>query len=168
MGWRFSKALSLRHGAFGAFMARLSDAFYHPSVEDVAFIKEVLKKAGLSDKEIAAKPWQYYKRRVRRRVPPKDVLEADVTRVVNLFADVKDAKTGKPLFNDEAWAVYRSTIRHIRKNCLSDEVGVCYYIDIGKDSLGIPLFKCVRGTSALEGFHQMIRQLIRGFNISPY
>ena len=34
--------------------------------------------------------------------------------------------------------------------------------------MGIPLYKCVRGTSALEGFHQKIRQLIPGFNISPF
>ena len=40
-------------------------------------------------------------------------------------------------------------------------------MQIGEDSLGIPMYKCLRGTSALEGYHQKVRQLIRGFNISP-
>ena len=55
----------------------------------------------------------------------------------------------------------------VRKGCLSDIPGMSYYVQIGEDSMGIPQYKCIRGTSALEGFHQKIRQLIRGFAISP-
>lgn len=32
---------------------------------------------------------------------------------------------------------------------------------------GLVLYKCIRGTSALEGLHQKLRQLVRGFNSSP-
>ena len=33
--------------------------------------------------------------------------------------------------------------------------------------MGLPVYRCIRGTNAIEGLHQKIRQLIRGFNISP-
>lgn len=104
---------------------------------------------------------------MRRSVPRPEELAREFTRVVNLFADVKDAKTGKPLFSKEAWNLYRSTLKHIKTGCLSDIEDMSYYIQIGEDSLGIPFYKCVRSTSALEGLHQKIRQLIRGFNVSP-
>jgi len=164
---RFSKVLSKQHGAFGSFMARLSDAFFVPSQDDLEFIREALRKAGLSEEDIKAKSWQYFKPRVRRHVPKPKILEQDFKCVVNLFANLEDAETGLPFFNAKAWGVYRSTLKHIRRGCLSDKTGMKYYVHIGDDSMGIPLYKCVRGTSALEGFHQKIRQLIRGFNLSP-
>ena len=157
---RFSKVISKSHGAFGTFMARLSDAFFVPSQDDIDFIKSVLHKFGLSEDEIKKKAWQYFKKRVRRRVPGQKELEIEFVRVVNLLADLKDSKTGKMLFNEKAWNLYRSTLKHIQTGCLSDIPGIAYYVQIGEDSMGIPLFTCVRGTSALEGFHQKIRQLI--------
>lgn len=164
---RFSKILKKSHGAFGAFMARLSDVFFVPSQADIAFIKMALRKSGLQEEEIKAKPWHFFKRRVRRSVPKPSDLEREFKRVVNLLANIEDSKSDEPLFSKKAWSQYRSTLRHIRKGCLSDIPGETYYVQIGEDSMGIPLFKCLRGTSALEGFHQKIRQLVRGFNISP-
>lgn len=164
---RFARVVSKDHGAFGAFMARLSDAFFIPSQSDIAFIKKALRNAGMSEDDIKKKPWSYYKRRVRRLVPSPKILEREFKRVCAMFADVPDAKTGKKLFGPRAKSVYKSTLKHIRKGCLSDVDGMAYYVQVGEDSFGIPLYKCIRGTSALEGFHQKIRQLIRGFNISP-
>jgi hypothetical protein len=164
---RFARVLTKGHGVFGAFMSRLSDAFFVPSQEDIEFIKAALRRSGVSDEDIKKKRWQYYKRRVRRRICLPKELEREFNRVVNLFANLEDAKTGKPLFGEKAWALYKSTLRHIRKGCLSDIPGMAYYVQTCEDSMGIPVFTCVRGTSALEGFHQKIRQVIRGFNVSP-
>jgi len=80
---------------------------------------------------------------------------------------IKDGKTDKPLFGPKAWNLYKSTLLHIRKGCLSDIPGLSYYVQVDEDSHGIPIFRCLRGTNALEGFHQKVRQIIRGFNISP-
>jgi hypothetical protein len=100
---RWARFLLKAHGAFGAFMARLSDALFVPSQADIEFIKFALRKAGLSADQIKSKSWNYYKRRVRRRVPPRKVLEREYLRVINMFAGLLDAKTGKPLFNKKAW-----------------------------------------------------------------
>jgi hypothetical protein len=143
-------------------MARLSDALFVPSQADIEFIKFALRKAGLSADQMKSKSWNYYKRRVRK------VLEREYLRVINMFAGLLDAKTGKPpLFNKKAWGLHKATLRHIRKGCLSDIDAMSYYVHIRDDKYGVPVYRCIRGTSALEGFHQKIRQLIRGFNISP-
>jgi hypothetical protein len=148
-------------------MARLSDVFFVPNQSDIAFVKEALRKSGVSEDEINAMPWRYFRRRIRRTVPSPKELEMNFNRLINLLAKVADAKTGKPLFGPKAWNLYKATLLHIRKGCLSDVPGLTYYVQIGEDSHDVPLFKCLRGTSALEGFHQKVRQLIRGFNISP-
>ena len=100
---RFNRVLKSAHGACRAFLARLSDVFFVPSHQDIEFIKKVLKKNGFSDDEIKEKPWQYYKRRVRRSVPEPKILERDFVPVVQLFANLKDAKTGAPLFGIKTW-----------------------------------------------------------------
>jgi hypothetical protein len=164
---RFQKVVSKDHGAFRQFMARLSDAFFVPSQDDIAFIKKALGRAGLSDDDIKKKKWDFYKRRIRRHVSSPAILLRDFKRVVAMFANLEDGKTKKPFFNDKAWALYQTTVKHIKKGCLSDVEDMAYYVEIREDSFGIPIYKCLRGTSALEGFHQKIRQLIRGFNISP-
>jgi hypothetical protein len=148
-------------------MARLSDAFFVPSLDDIEFIKAALRKAGIAEEDVNSKKWQCYKTRVRRTVPGPVELEREFKRVVQVFADLLDAKTGKPLFSKDTWNLHKSTLKHTQKGCLSDVAGMLYYVQLRTDSMGIPMFKCLRGTNALEGFHQKIRQVIRGFNVSP-
>jgi hypothetical protein len=56
-------------------MARLSDSFFVPSQEDIAFIKQALQKAGFSDNEIKAKPWNYFKQRAQCHIPKQTELK---------------------------------------------------------------------------------------------
>ena len=97
-------------------------------------------------------------------------LEENLQKVFDLFADEVDAKTGKKFFGEEnskARKLAINVMEHVRKGCLSDIPGMSYYVQIGEDSMGIPQYKCIHGTSTLEGFHQKICQLIRGFAILP-
>jgi hypothetical protein len=52
-----SNTYSFDHGAFGAFMARLRDAFFVPSQDDIEFIKAAMQKADVSDNHINSKKW---------------------------------------------------------------------------------------------------------------
>jgi hypothetical protein len=151
-------------------MARLSDAFFVPCQSDVDFIKTVLKENGCTDDKIKAKPWRFYKDGIRCTVPSPAILEANLRKVFDLFADEVDQKKKKKFFGEKgskARKLVESTLQHVRTGCLSDVPGVSYYVQIGEDSMGIPKYKCFRGTNALEGFHQKIKLLIRAFNISP-
>ena len=94
-------------------------------------------------------------------------LERAFLAVVETFSGIEDQKTGKKLFGPKAWNLVKKTLHHIRSGCLSDVPGMFYYCERGVDACGIPIMHCIRGTSALEGFHQHIRQLIRGCALSP-
>ena len=50
---------------------------------------------------------------------------------------------------------------------VSDKLDTSYFIRIGADKHGTPAYKCTRGTSGLEAFHQKVRQLVHGSRNSP-
>ena len=167
---RFERVLSKEHGAFALFMQALRDALYISNPEDLEYVRQCLREHGFSDTKIDKKlkyEFDWCLQRIRRHVPSPKELERRYQDVIDTYIDVIDARTGKPFFSDKAKAVHKATLKHIRRNCLSDIPGVSYYIEVGTDKYGIPLLKCVRGTSALEGLHQKLRQLVRGFSNSP-
>ena len=101
-------------------------------------------------------------------MPPPKELHRWYMLVYKEFHDIKCAKSGKALFaKKEAKSLHDTTLQHIRKNCFSDIPLVSYCIPHGEDKDGLTLYKCIRGTDALEGLHQKLRQLARGFNNSP-
>ena len=50
---------------------------------------------------------------------------------------------------------------------MSDILLLSYYFPLGKDNNGLMLYRCVCGTSVVQGLHQKLRQLVRGFSTSP-
>lgn len=125
-------------------------------VAHCSFVKRALITAYLTDDEIEQKPWNYYKRRVRQRVPASSELKVEFKHVVSMLENVLDKTTGKPLFDDRAGNLCERTLKDRKRVQMKED-----------RNNGIPLFECIRGASALEGFHKKIRQLILGFNISP-
>jgi hypothetical protein len=144
----------------GVFLAWLSDAFFFaPGKDDIEFIKAaLLRKADMSeDNNINAKKWQFFKTRVCRTVHGPVESEREFKKVVQLFA----AKKNEALFLKDTWNLHKSTLKHMQKGCLSDVpgAGMSHCVQLRTDSMGIPIFKCLRGTNALEGFHQKICQV---------
>jgi hypothetical protein len=167
---RFERVVSKEHGAFADFMSALRDALYIPNQDDLDWVRQCLRESGKNDTEINQKlrtEFDWCLRRIRRHVPSPTDLEKRYQEVIDLYSDVVDGNTEKPFFNAKAKNVHKATLKHIRRNCLSDIPGLSYYIQIGTDKLGIPLLKCCRGTSALEGLHQKLKHLIRGYANSP-
>ena len=82
---RFAKVLLKKHGAFGPFMSRLSDAFFVSNQDDIRLVRELLAKAGMDEETISALKWSFFKARVRRSVPEPRELEKEFNRVINLF-----------------------------------------------------------------------------------
>ena len=112
--------------------------------------------------------FKWYLRRVRRLVPSPNDLEKRYMAVYEAHKDIICQKSGKKLFETrDAVAQHKSTLKHIRRNCLSDIPHVTYYTPLKRDKYGLMRWRCHRGTSQNEGLHQKLRQLVRGFSNSP-
>ncbi|KAI9348601.1 hypothetical protein BDR26DRAFT_1000006 [Obelidium mucronatum] len=51
--------------------------------------------------------------------------------------------------------------KHVSAGCLSDPPGISLYRIIGKDKYGLTIYLCLRGSSALESFHQTGNQTLQ-------
>ena len=94
-------------------------------------------------------------------IPPPDDLADRFDFVHRIYGHLLDAKSKQPLLRAEAWEAAKRLRVHIKAGCLSDPPGVALYFEAGKDSAtGCSLFRCVRGTIDLEGYHLHMRLLV--------
>jgi hypothetical protein len=101
---RITKTLKLaKHGAGHHYSRRLSDCFFVVDKRDLDKVRAVLKAAfpQKSENEITRylfANWKFVLRNCRRAIPPPEVLLARFDRVNSLSADIRDSRTGEPLF----------------------------------------------------------------------
>jgi len=106
--------------------------------------------------------------RVRRHVPPPEILLPRIAEVIETYGPLKDATTGQPLFNSRAWEVARNLLENVHLGYYSDPIGVELYYNIGRDKNGLALYRCCRGTNSIEGgVHQNLIRRYTSFNTSP-
>ncbi|KAG2223600.1 hypothetical protein INT45_001682 [Circinella minor] len=107
-------------------------------------------------------------RRVKRVIPPGKDLYPVVKKVFDTYGYLRCAKTGRPLFDDEAWRQSENVLNTIQLGHVSDPPGISFYFEIGKDKNNLPLYRCSRGTNSLEGgLHQNIICKFMSFGASP-
>eukprot|EP00986_Skeletonema_menzelii_P003893 scaffold1261_cov155-Skeletonema_menzelii.AAC.3 len=169
---RHQRVLSKEHGAYYSYMTALRDALFILNDEDLEECLVVLRdKRGMNDEQIRnmmTHNFKWFLLRVRRLVPPPPDLVKRYLEVFNAFKDIVCHKSGKKLFGSAAAiAQHKATLKHIRRNCLSDIPFCSYYTPLKRDRDGLRRWACHRGTSANEGLHQKLRQLVRGFSNSP-
>ena len=102
------------------------------------------------DQMLARKP-RFIASRTPRYVPPPSVLVPAIQHVFSTFGNALDAKTGQPLFNKQAWQKANAVLDLAREGYLSDVKGVMLYEKAGIDQYGLQKYKCLRGTSKVEG-----------------
>jgi hypothetical protein len=149
--------ISTHHGLRRPFARALRDAIFIPDDEDKAAVTHVLLGKQISFNEMLMRSPIWVWRRVKCYVPPPEVLFPRVQGVLQLFGPLVDAKTSQPLFNDTAWDKATNILENVRLGYYSDPPDVSLYMDQGKDSDGLNLYKCLRGTNHVEGgVHQNI------------
>lgn len=96
-----------------------------------------------------------------RYAPKPSVLYKRVRAVFELFGPLKDVATGKPLFNDAAWAKASNVLKEIKEGHASDPPGYSMYkqrIDANgepaTDGKGSQLLDCIRGSNFPENVHK--------------
>ncbi|KAI9103905.1 hypothetical protein DFS34DRAFT_646003 [Phlyctochytrium arcticum] len=135
---RISKYLKKSHEAFHPFMARFRDTLFMVSAGDVELVEEVLRKQGLSDADIEEKKdieWRFFLKYCQRHTPEPKELE-------------------QPLFSKKAWKQFESFLNHVCNGCLSDSDDVDLYYEAGRFENGLPVWRCIGGTIAIEGYHK--------------
>ena len=69
-----------------------------------------------------------FKSCIDRRVPPPFKLYWRARAVFAMFGHQKDAKSGKPLFNANAWTKVKNVLAEILKGNTLDPPGVSFYM----------------------------------------
>ena len=173
--WHFMRRLSKSctnesHPLYGTFMAKISTAIFEWDASDMALLRSAkkaeLQQAGvrnpsadavakaISKSELA----QHCRRKTRGTDSSMRLLE-------NLFVSLMDATDtlGVPLFRDDANEIWETEKKHV--SCLQDPEGVQLYTKTGeilKGGVLIPVFRCARGSTSLESFHNHLKNFIPG------
>ncbi|KAH8068402.1 hypothetical protein BXZ70DRAFT_1069038 [Cristinia sonorae] len=160
--------VSMRHGLRRPFARALRDAMFIPDPEDKAAMEAVLNPRGVVWENMVRYHSSWVWRRVRRYVPAAETLLPRILVVLSTFGPLKDAKTGEPLFNNEAWKIAENVLENVRRGLYSDPPGAQLYYIRGEDRFGLMRYRCVRGTNNIEGgLHQNIIRCFDVFNASP-
>jgi hypothetical protein len=170
------------HALRSEFFQAFRDILLRPDPSDKANVEAFFKKEKEEnrrkkngaptrtwDKSLQAQP-QWLWRRVRRAIPDKEELLGAVHELFNKYRDLKDdsrAGKGKPLFTETDRKVEAGILEAIERGFVSDPTSFSLYYEIGIDKNGLQRYRCIRGTSDLEGaIHGVIRAGFTAFNCS--
>jgi hypothetical protein len=161
--------ITSRHGLKREFSSRLRDALFVMDAMDVERVKRVLDRQGISfAKKLQTNP-AWILRRVRRVVPPPQVLYPVIKNLFDQYGGETCARTGLPLFDRKALAKAVNVLKAIQDGHVSDPPGVSFYFEIGVDRDNLPVYRCSRGTNSVEGgIHQNIIRKFGAFGASPH
>ncbi|KAI3653135.1 hypothetical protein MP228_002560 [Amoeboaphelidium protococcarum] len=160
-----------RHHAFQyEFCSQLRDAIFVVNQEDANDVARVLNLKGLNYDDVMQSKPDYILQRVRRLIPPAPVLVERLRHVLLEFSQDKytDPDSGKPLLDSVAKEEFAKLLIHAGRGCLSDPQSISLYYEKGKDKDGLTLYRCIRGSSSVEGaVHQKLAMKFQPWNAGP-
>ena len=157
----------VKHEMKKAFYVAQMEAFFawDPVVLENAK-KALRRQEKMSDDDISTMMYYnpaYFKKAVPRRVLPPSMLYWRVRAVYATYGPVRDATTGKPLFNDAAWKKAKRVLEEILAGHVSDPPGESFYsqkLDCYGEAVsnkhGLPVYSCERGTNSTENYHKQL------------
>ena len=154
------------------FLSLLSDALLPTLADDVAAAEQRLREHGLTDAQIAnlrEHHWRDQLTKGCRRFSGNDP-EAQLRRVITVvleFAHHVNPANDEPLLRPVTMAKIHSAYELIARGFFLDPFGENTYMSLGKDADGIERFATIRGTNALEGYHQKINAILGQHASSP-
>ena len=167
---RVLKTIPTAHGWQPDFKLALRDAIFLWHRDDYDAVIEVCQRRGWDFQRLMKCRSSYVLRRVRRIVPKPSVLVPRLKQVIRFYSNPEfvDAKSGGMLVTQRTRDAMDSLIRHAALGCLSDPRNVSLYYVTGVDADGLKLYRCSRGTNAVEGrVHQPLNRLFGAQSSSP-
>ena len=76
------------------------------------------------------------------------------------FSKVIDPGSGKSFLLSSWRSLLRTQLKYVAAGLLSDCPSVSMYMAMGKMVCGLIIYRCLRGSSALEGYHAHLRRLL--------
>ncbi|KAJ7153309.1 hypothetical protein C8R46DRAFT_1357190 [Mycena filopes] len=159
------------HSAFKPFAAALGLATFVYDRHDRAAVEASLKKTGETWNEAIRARTSAMHRRVRRYIPPPDILVSALTALFDGWKDIvcsiNPTKNGQ-LFSEEARHQAENFLKSAQDGFLSDPPGYALYYKLGVDKDGLVCYRCVRGTNSVEGgVHMPLRRAFGSLRASP-
>lgn len=160
--------VSRLHGAALQFAWAFRDAIFVADPAIKQKVSRVLEQRNTTYEKVLASNPAWIHARVPRRIPRADKLFPVLHQLFEQYADIPDARTGKPLFDSTAREKQKGVLRDVLDGYLSDPPGIELYHAVGKDMDGLTIYRCLRGTNSVEGgVHQNIIRMFQSFNASP-
>lgn len=165
---RITERMPSKHPLLYPFCLELSRAFFILDAEDKRNIEEHLSTKGMSfERKWIINP-DWIKCRVKARIPPPAILKSRLLLVKNKYSNaaVSNSEDG-PLLNNIVLKEFDNLMVHVSKGCLSDPEDFNLYVKKRKDQDGLQLYRCLRGTNAVELWHQFIEMKFSSWNAGP-
>lgn len=155
-----------RHGCRASFMRAFSNILFVFHPEDVKLLTARFVLAGSTFEHEFSRNRKYVLARCRRSVPPPEQLLPLLINLFETYGPMKDAKSGRPLFNDDAVKASKGVLDMVKAGFVSDPPGIQLYTVIkqcggpkGDLRDGVQVYRCCRGTNMTEGgVHQNLRR----------
>lgn len=116
--------------------------------------------SGITPKEISAKPWRYFRRMMRQVCPPPLVIMRGIKDVCEVYSHMTDPDTKRRFLNPDWRTVLKKQLKYVAQGLLSDNPALPLYWEIGKMASGFVVYRCLRTSSALEGYHAHLVRLV--------
>ena len=163
------------HDYKALYFRSLRSAMFIMHQGDVENVRAVLsRKQGQTWEKKMAFDFNYIAQRVRRRIPPAQILHRRMQYIYHFFRDKVDSRTGNVLFNEAARKKFELVMALVQNGYASDPSGISMYVrktnKHGKqmvDMDGLQLYRSLRGTSNLESLHQYFTTSFGHTNSGP-
>ena len=165
---RITGPIPKSHPVRTLFQRESRDTIFTLYENDVKLVKEKLKEADapftFDDKLTYDPEWVF--KRVRRLIGPAEILKESLIELRDRFSKPEFTINGAPVLVPESLKALNEIIdKHCA--CLSDPTDTNLYYKNGKDSMGIPIYHCVRGTNSVESYHQWLERMFIPWCLGP-
>lgn len=173
MGNWFGMSQSKSSSLFKYFCVATSDALFQVWEGERERVREHLRKrfklgegVNMADPQAAAAERKrvdelikrirrgYWRSRCRFSICEPKELVRRLLAVYYFFRDLKDPETGNDFFSHGHEAICRRELGYVAKGELSDHPTIPLYLRLRELSSGLAIYRCLRTSSGLEGYHQ--------------